>query len=970
MNLVSGGGNGWRQVIAVCLMLAGWAAGASSVAVTGLRCEHADDPLGVMAEHPRFSWRMESDRPGARQTAWQVRVAGKWDSGKIAGDRSVGMVYGGDALESGREYVWQVRVWDERDQPSDWSPSARWVMGILRPEDWTAQWIAMPAVDSSIDANRVVVKRALYRTLDGRQERDVTGIVRDVVARGKLPFQVHFNALGGDPAPNVVKELRVECTIDGNHAVSRAQDFEWFTIPQVPRGNPAPWFWRDFELDGVASSAVVTVQSAAYFELQVNGVKVGKDVLAPAVSDHSKTTFFMTYDVSKLLKPGRNRMGLWVGEGWADRPVVRAQLDARIAGRPLCVATGADWKSRPSGYSRIGSKRWNDFGGERVDASQWVDGWSRAGMELAGARAVEIVTGPGGRVKPHHAPPNQLGEKIAARRVVALGGGRYEVDFGTNLTGWLEMRMPVMEVGRVVRFYYADRKFVDGKHPSPIGDVAVAKPSCTAFPRLDGGTDLYQCYNQISEWVSGGAGGLFRNQFNYAGFRYVVVEGLPAAPKLDDSTAWLVESAMASAGTFECSDEWINRIHRMNRWTLRCLNLGAYLVDCPTRERMGYGGDGQTSLPGMLMGFDSARFYEKWAGDWRDAQHGNGALPNVAPWAIGGGGPPWGGISAALPWNHFLHVGDPAILQDNFDMAKRYVESLDSRAQGEVIRAWGNGFEFLGDWVPPGRGMDSNQWPTKEMAELVNNCYRIYLWELVGNMARGLGRSDEVAHAEMRMAAIRPAVHAAFYDEANHRYVVDEQLYYVLPLRTGVTPDGERDAVMRNLVKCITEKNRGHLDTGLIGTVFLMDFLDRAGRDDLLLEMYRKRDYPGWGYMVGQGATTVWEQWNGHWSQIHGCFVSADNWLYHGLGGLRPDPDGPGFKKFIVEPPLVAGPFWVKVSHDSPYGRIFVKWERRDGEMLVDLVVPANTTATLKLPGKAGGERVVESGKHHIVMKW
>ena len=860
---------------------------AGPVRVVGLRCEHALEPLGVVAERPRLSWRMESDRPGARQTAWQVRVAGKWDSGKVSGDRSVGMLYGGDALESGREYPWQVRVWNEHDQPSEWSETARWVMGKLQPGDWTAQWIAMPT-----------------------------------------------------------------------------------NLPQAPRGRPAPWFWKDFELESAATSAFVTVHSAAYFELHVNGRKVGDDVLTPAVSDHARQTFAVTYDVKSLLKPGKNRIGVWSGDGWADRPVLRAQLDAVVAGKPVVVATGADWQSRWSGTSRIGGKSWNDFGGERVDAAWRVDGWSRAGVVVPDAQPVELVQGPSGSVKPHHAPLNRLGKKIAAQAVIPLGGGRYEIDFGTNLTGWLEMQMPSMAAGQVVRMYFADRKFPDGKHVLAAGEVAVARQSCVEFPRTDGGKDLFQCYNQISEWASGGKAGVFRNQFNYAGFRHVVVEGLPSAPKLEDATAWLVETAMEPTGAFECSEELINRIHRMNQWTLRCLNLGTYMVDCPTRERMGYGGDGQTSLPGMMMGFDSARFYEKWASDWRETQQKNGSQPNVAPWAIGGGGPPWGGISAVLPWNHFLHFGDESILRDNFGMAKRYIEYLDSRATGDVIRAWGNGFEFLGDWVPPGRGMDVGNWPTREMAELVNNCYRIYLWELVGNMARAMGREDEAAHAQQRIAAIRPAVHAAFYDAANQRYVVDEQLYYLLPLRTGVTPPGEREAVMRNLEKCITEKNRGHLDTGLIGTIFLMDFLDTAGRDDLLLEMYRKTDYPGWGYMVEQGASTVWEQWNGHWSQIHGCFVSADNWLYRGLGGLRPDPTGPGFKTFIVEPPDVAGPFWAKVSHESPYGNISVKWERKAGEFQLDLVVPANTSATVRLPGKNSGERIVTAGKHHFMTKF
>ena len=495
--------------------------------------------------------------------------------------------------------------------------------------------------------------------------------------------------------------------------------------------------------------------------------------------------------------------------------------------------------------------------------------------------------------------------------------------------------------------------FPDGAHTSPIGNITVSD-SCAPFPRTDGGHNLYQTYNQLSEFVSAGVPGEeFCHKFNYAGFRHVVVEGLVSAPRKEDATALLVESALAEAGSFECSDPLINRIHQANRWTLRCLNLGGYIVDCPHRERMGYG-DGQVSLEGMMMNFDASRFYEKWVRDWRLAQSpGDGAMPNIAPpLTAGGGGPPWAGVIVVLPWQHYLYHGDTRVLEDNFVAARRYVEYLDSRSTGEVLRKWSEGIDFLGDWVPPRRGMDTQNWPTGEMAELFCNCYRVYLWQLVENMAAALGRADEAEHARQRVAAIRPAVHAAFYDAANKRYVIDEQIYYAMPLLTGVTPESERTAVMVNLVRCITEKNKGHLDTGMLGTKFLLRFLSDAVRDDLVLAIYQKKDYPGWGYMVEQGATTLWEQWNGFWSQIHSCFASADTWLFQGLAGIRPDPAAPGFKRIIIKPAIVGDLTWVKCHHDSPYGRIVSNWQRDGDRLTMDVTIPLNTTATVHVPAK------------------
>jgi alpha-L-rhamnosidase len=214
----------------------------------------------------------------------------------------------------------------------------------------------------------------------------------------------------------------------------------------------------------------------------------------------------------------------------------------------------------------------------------------------------------------------------------------------------------------------------------------------------------------------------------------------------------------------------------------------------------------------------------------------------------------------------------------------------------------------------------------------------------------------------------RPSTEA-FYDAVNKRYVIDEQIYYAMPLLTGVTPEGERPAVMANLVKCITEKNKGHLDTGMLGTKFLLRFLRDAGRDDLVLQIYQKKDYPGWGYMVEQGATTLWEQWNGFWSQIHSCFASADTWLYQGLAGIRPDPAAPGFKKIIIKPAVVGDLTWVKAHHDSPYGRIVSNWKIETGNSkietgywILEITIPPNTTATVHVPAK-DASAVTESGK-------
>ncbi len=732
---------------------------------------------------------------------------------------------------------------------------------------------------------------------------------------------------------------------------------------------PAPWVRKVFTLAAAPERAVAFVNVMGYGELYVNGQKAGDDVLSPAVADHSRRSLYRTYDIAKLLRPGPNCVGLWLDTGWyRPGPLARVQLDLTVDGKPVQVGTDRTWTCAPSTHTLLGGWKWGDMGGERIDARRDIAGWSEADYAAGEWIPVAEAPAPKGEVVAQACPPNRIGAVLPLAACTALGAQTWELDFGTNVTGWLRLRMPRLEAGQKVVMHYADKRF-----QTPAGDDTPAgKIKSTAQRTFDSprGAVGYQTFKQVDEFISAGKPGeQFCSRFNYHGFRYVIVEGLPAQPARGDAEALLVESDLEPAGAFACSNDLFNRIHAVNLWTLRCLDLGGYMVDCPHRERLGYG-DGQLGVESLVMNRNAHALYAKWTQDWFDGQKDSGDLPHTAPDWGGGGGPAWGGAGCVLPLKLHLYYGDRRVLERGYEPTRRYVEFLESRCANGIVRAYGGVWDFIGDWVPPGRGMDTKNWPEKPAQELFNNCYRIYLVEQLARAAGILGKADEAQRWQGRLREIRPLVHREFHDAAKQQYVIDEQSYQLMPLMTGVVPDSLKEAVMARLEELIRVKGKGHLDTGMLGTYFLLQHLQETGRNDLVYTLMNQTTYPGWGYMLAQGATTFWEQWNGYYSQIHSCFTSPGGWFYQGLAGIRPDETGPGFKKILIKPAVVGDLTWVQAHYDSIHGRIVSRWQRegdpstglKAGTLSLDITIPANTTATVFVPAKEAAG-VTEAGK-------
>ncbi|NLE67442.1 MAG: hypothetical protein GX608_08490, partial [Lentisphaerae bacterium] len=385
-------------------------------------------------------------------------------------------------------------------------------------------------------------------------------------------------------------------------------------------------------------------------------------------------------------------------------------------------------------------------------------------------------------------------------------------------------------------------------------------------------------------------------------------------------------------------------------------------------ERLGYGGDSGTSMEMGLLNFRTGAFYAKWAADWRDTQNEAGDVPYIAPFAQdAGGGPAWSGFCITMPWQLYLTSGDRRPLELGWPVMKKWLGFIETRMKDGLLQNYvGIGcaspaWNFLGDWVPPGRKQDRNR--VDERSTLFfNNCYLVHCLQIAGKIGRVLGDSRQAGVYEARAAALAAQLHARFLNPDGATYANGEQTCLVMPLLFGITPPDDAPRVREALEHDIRVARNGHLNTGMHGSYFMAKYLIDRGRNDLLALMHTKEDFPSFGHMIRSGATTIWEEWDGDNSQIHNTLISVGLWFIEGLAGIRPDEREPGFRHFIAAPGVESGLKRVDAALATGHGRIGSAWHVSGDTFHWTLAVPPNTRATVLIPAAdAGG--VLESGQ-------
>lgn len=720
----------------------------------------------------------------------------------------------------------------------------------------------------------------------------------------------------------------------------------------------ARYLRREFGFEKEIAQAIVSMSGLGLSELFINGRKVGDRVLSPGLTEYDKRVFYVTYDAAPWLKKGNNAVGVILGNGRFHAPRTKVpaptrdygvprlllQLDVRFTdGTSAVLVSDGQWKATDQGP--LGAN--NEYDGEEYDARREMDGWDRPGFDDAAWKPVDLLAAPGGVLAAEMIEPMRVTESLHPAALTNPKPGVYIFDLGQNMVGWCRLRVHG-PAGTEIKLRHAEILKADGT--LYLDNLRSARV-----------TDVYT--------LRGGADEIYEPRFAYHGFRFVEVTGFPGPPPLDALEGRVVHDDVFRAGEFSCSNPLLNRIHDNIVWGARG-NYRSIPTDCPQRdERQGWLGDRSAESRGEAYEYDLAAFYDKWLTDMGDEQKETGSIPDVAPayWAFYNDGIVWPSSFVIIP--HMLHdlYGDLRALRSRYAAMKKWTDFMAGFLQDGLLPR-----NTYGDWCVPPESPEliHAKDPLRQtQGELISTAYFHYDLTLMARGAERLGETADAARFRELAATVKTAFHRRYFDPAAGFYDNGTPTSCVLPLAFDMVPPEARVRVFRRLVEKIETESRGHIGTGLVGGQWLMRVLSDNGRADLAYTIAAQKDYPSWGYMISQGATTIWELWNGDTadpamnSGNHVMLIGDLNiWMHEYLAGIRPDPAGPGFRKIIIRPTPVGDLTWVKARYRSAHGEIRSAWTRDRDRLKLFVVVPPNTTATVYVPA-ADAAGVRESGQ-------
>ena len=696
------------------------------------------------------------------------------------------------------------------------------------------------------------------------------------------------------------------------------------------------YFRRVFSFAKEISKARAYVSGIGYNELQINGRKVGDYVLDPATSDYAKRIYYTSYDIKEYLKKD-NVMVLAVAPGWYGMPKMRMQLEFNFVDGTSETISSSSIKNVTTGP--IISAGILD--GEIYDAREEKSEWNLPtdtiikGMPNKHWGYAHVVEAPGGEMVSQQLEPIKVVEVITPKSISQPFPNVFVVDVGQNLAGWAAIKVQG-ENGKKITMKFAE---------TLSGDGTVNQDNLRTALAMD--TYILKGGGQPEQWEP---------SFTYHGFRFIQIEGFPYTPKIEDIQIKRVRSSVERSGLFTCSNELLNRINNMVLNT-EASNLYSIPTDCPQRdERMGWMNDMTVRIEEALYNFNLSRFYSKFINDVADTQGEEGQITDTAPYRVGG--KPADPVSASyllLAIKSYEFYGNKEIIRNHYTGLKAWVDFLNSRTKDGIVD-----YSYYGDWSPPaefgvagyGYGAISKNTP----GLLMSTGYLYYCSTMMSKMAEILGNPDDKLKYDALATKVALAFNTKFWDEKTGGYGTNNQSCNSFALFLGVVSKDRIPRVIANLVDNVKQNNY-HLTTGNLCTKYLLETLTENGYPEVAYKIATQETYPSWGFMLANGATTLWERWENKTggsmnSHNHPMMGSVGSWLYKYVLGILPDIDHPGFEKFTIHPYLFKDLDSAKGEFNSVKGMIKSSWKKEKGKVLMSVTVPPNSIATVFLPTK------------------
>lgn len=876
--------------------------------LVALKCEYLENPMGIDVMSPRLSWNIEatSDQTkDQKQIAYQILVATSperlseedadlWNSGKTISDANMQIAYQGNKLTSMQKCYWKVKIWNSEKNYTTWSEVAKWSMGLLEDSDWSSEWI---------------------------------GNKPDLVQKAYKDYLFQH---------------------DSNKASLKNQS------PVPP---PSPMLRKPFKVDKKVKDALLYVSALGYYEIGLNGKKVGDHVLSPEWTDYNKRVQYQTYNVTENLQMGENVLFSILGDGWYlgmlgptrwhtdyprrgfygnDRRLIAQLVINYEDGTDETIGTDKSWKINTDGYIISA----DNFLGQKIDARKIPSGWMAVGFDDDSWANAFVDYDLQKNLEAQKNEPIRVFKELSPVSIVQLGE-KYIVDFGQNLTGWTKLKFQG-EKGTPIKIRHGEMLNEDG----------------TLY------TENLAAAIQEDNYILSGKKDEFEPSFTYHGFRFIEISGLNQMPDEKTITALAVSSDPEVTGSFECSNPKLNQLWHNILWTQRN-NMTSVPTDCPQRdERMGWMGDAQVFCQNSMFNMDMAGFYTKWIKDIRDAQSERGTFPDIAPHANKpdirfSNAPGWADAGIIIPWRMYQNYGDKEVLIGHYDAMKRYLENINRQNPDYIWRNdVGNNY---GDWLNANTIISEGY--SNERGEVPKDVFATAFYansaRLFAQIAAVLDQKEDAMAYQKLFENIRDKFNETFVDK-NSRIKGNTQSAYALALNFDLLPEDKRKVAFENLMECIEEYDY-RISTGFQTTPMLMKELVRHGRIDIAYKLIESERFPSWIYSIDQGATTIWERWDGFVkgrgfqdpgmnSLNHYSIGAVGEWMYRVILGINPSEEQPGFKHFTIRPQPGGTLTWAKGSYKSINGLISSEW-RNDKELFkLDVEIPVNTSATVILP--------------------